>query len=141
METKETIEKVLKDRANYCNIQTLEKEQYDILHNFQKDTVSGFTKFFDGVVKNKNIQEETKTVSILQLKIDELIFAIVNFIKYPLRYLFFRQKHIFLLQCKVWFPGFDKSIIQKKLSFLEELSGKRLNVKLISKRLFILRSD
>ena len=109
----------------------------NLLLNFTKeDITSSLEKFIDLIIQEKKCVN-LKIVPHIVIFISEILYSLKNLIKYPLRILLYPDNHREYLRSKIHFPGFDKNIIREKLNALEELTGKKISCKFISKRIFI----
>ena len=136
-EVANNIKSIMDSKKNYKAKGLLEESENNLLLNFTKeDITSSLEKIIDLIIQEKKCVN-LKIVPHIVIFISEILYSLKNLIKYPLRILLYPDNHKKYLRSKIPFPGFDKNIIREKLNTLEELTGKKISFKFISKRIFI----
>ena len=136
-EVANNIKSIMDSKKNYKAKGLLEEFENNLLLNlYKEDITSSLEKFIDLIIQEKK-RVNLKIVPHIVIFISEILYSLKNFIKYPLRKLLYPDNHREYLRSKIPFPGFDKNIIREKLNTLEELTGKKISFKFISKRIFI----
>ena len=91
------------------------------------------------LIKDKSSKGISKTVPIIRLFLIEYLYQILNFIKKPIRKLFFPKLQRMYLADRKTFSGFNKADLLLRLNRIEKLTGNKLKIKFIGKRIFFIK--
>ena len=121
------------------NSEEFNEFDHSILDQLKNDDYMMLPKLLEEIILDKLSQKTIKTVSIFKLYIIEYLYQILTIIKKPIRRLFFPELQRIYLADQVSFPGFKKSDLLLRLKKIEKITGKKLKLKFISKRIFFLK--
>lgn len=133
-----TIENILHNKNSYLKLNDFEDIDYLLLQNLKQDTVDDLINLITSKVKIKKT-EKGKTLSTQQLYIKELISSLSKKLKDTVKFIFFPKKYKMNQLSLRKFPGFKKENIQSKIDVIENIIGYKLDVKIISDRVLIIK--
>jgi len=120
------------------NNEEFDNFDYEILTNLIDNNCMKIPKLLGRIINDKVSNGKLKTVSIIRLFIIEYFNQAYRLIKIPIRKIFFPDKHRIYLADTTSFPGFSKSDLLLRIEKIEKLTGKKLKIKFIGRRVFFL---
>lgn len=134
----EAIQEVAKGKK-LANNETFSEFDKSILCQLDSDDYMRLPKKLESIILDKSGKDIAKTVPVFRLFLIEYAYQIITFFKKPIRKLFFPLLQRMYLADQISFPGFSKPDLISRLSRIERLTGKKLEIKYISKRIFFLK--
>ncbi len=133
-----SVKELLKEKK-INNNEEFDEFDHSILCQLKNDDYMVLPKLLEEIILDKLSQKDIKTASIFILYITEYLYQILTVIKKPIRRLFFPKLQRIYLADQVSFPGFKKSDLLLRLKKIEKITGKKIKLKFISKRIFFLK--
>jgi surface carbohydrate biosynthesis protein len=121
------------------NSEEFDEFDHRVLDQLKNDDYMKLPKLLEELIMDKSSKGISKTVPIIRLFLIEYLYQILNFIKKPIRKLFFPKLQRMYLADQTSFPGFKKTDLLSRLNKIEKLTGKKFKIKFISKRIFFIK--
>ena len=121
------------------NSEDFDEFDYSILNQLKNDDYMKLPKLLEKLIKDKSSKDISKTVPIIRLFFIEYLYQIKNFIKIPIRKLFFPKLQRNYLADTTSFPGFNKKDLLLRLEKIKKLTGREFEIKFIGKRIFFIK--
>ena len=109
------------------------RSDHDVFENLENTNLPEIVKSIVSMAHMKNASPNKKNASILSLHLDNVLSNIKSIIKYPIRFLFFKDKHADTKGFARMFPDFNKKAILEDMEIISDLLGCKFKTTIVGK--------
>jgi surface carbohydrate biosynthesis protein len=134
----EAIDDIYKNPNSFAQIHSLTPLTASLMKNLQADVYDDFIRLCGKLVNEKlNGNDKGGNISVQKMRFEEMVHSVILFCKAMVRP-FFNLKAIQYSAGKAHFPGFEKAMVEEKISSIEHILGKKVSLNYVSDRLLVI---